>query len=380
MRINNLKIMTRAELKKLWNDKLEFLIPFFGAVFLCFILGFTVYHTPRNIDIAVHIDLFLTSRSFEKENTGQLVRNIDESSYFSVTRIDSVKEGMLLLDRGTSRAFLVLKEGPSGLEEIKVITDVSDLQMHRTIRKELFPLIKTYSTRLKTESLILEGIEVDKAEKIANPARLKTTTNEWRSIDYFDSFASPFVTMIMLGVSIFSSVTAITTERSNGTFERIFVSPYKRSELIFSKSLSRGLIIIAFCFILLLTLKVFFNITLANPLFVFVIAVLIGFNGIALGLLISSITRTELESVALGIASWFIFSALMGFMWPIESMHPYFKIISSLTPYMHGVNSIRNASLIGLNLAQAYQEMLIMCGFIFIQILLSINLLKREIK
>jgi ABC-2 type transport system permease protein len=380
MSLRNTRILLSMELKKLWNDKLEFIILVLGAILLCLVYGYVAYNEPQNIDIAVFSDKFSSQVLYPHDKTKRLVSNLDDSSSLIVTEVNSRKDAIRRMKSQNSRAAVIINESADGVARIEVFLDPTDLTIQNVINKELVQTVGSQNREMVMESLKSTGLSIEQAEMIINPVQYSINTNAWQDTIQFDTAASPFIVLIVLGVCLLTSVTAITSERSTGTFERVFATPFKCSEIIISKTLARSILAVIVSAVILITLKYVFHITMASPGQALLIATLVGINGVAFGLLISSVTRIELESVSLGITTWFIFITLMGFMWPLETMHPLLQSIAPLTPYFHGVFAMRHVNLLGWQFSQIQQSLAIMGCFIVLQLLCATLLLRRELK
>ncbi len=380
MKLTNLKTLTFMELKKIFNSKRQLLILVLGAIIPCLAFGLVVHNEPQDISIAVFIDRSSQSSLFEHKSTSQIITEIDKSTFFSVSKVDSMDKANERLKNGNSRAIVVFHEGPVDLDSTEVIVDSTDHSIQQTIQKELPAIIRRVSKTITLDMLTSEKLSPQQANQLVNPLNIETRSNQWLQTRFIDFAVSPFIVLIVLGISLLGAVTAITSERTHGTIERLFISPYKLSEIILSKMFALGIIAVFVVIAILLTLFLLFGVSFSKPLLTALIAFLVGINGIIFGLLVSSITYNELESVALGITSWFLFMTLMSFIWPLETMHPLFKWIASLTPYLYGVHGLRHVSLVGWGFVDVWKDIAILCGFIVVQTLLTIRILRREIK
>jgi ABC-2 type transport system permease protein len=176
------------------------------------------------------------------------------------------------------------------------------------------------------------------------------------------------------------ATTAISGERSKGTIERIFASPYKGSEIILSKMLAYSVFAVVVALIVIVTVKLIFDVSLGNFFLVFIIAVLTGVNAVIFGLLVSAATYSEMESVLWGTSGWYVFIFLMGFVWPLETMHPIFHYLSPLTPYYWAVTAMNRVNMIGWGFSLAWPNLVIIFGFIVVQAFVAMVVLRREIK
>lgn len=380
MKLSHLWIMTLMELKRIRNDKRRLLILVIGAILPCLAFGFVANRSPQEISVAVFVDNFQQSSLFDRQETRQIIDEIDKSPVFSVSTVNSYRDAIQCLRNGNSRAIIVLQEGVTRLESIQVTTDATDLTVQETIRKELPPILEANSRRAAIMFLSEIGSSPQQAAQLVNPFSIDIKTNQVQEIQYMDLAAAPLIVLIIMGICLLAAVTGVTSERSKGTIERIFASPYRRTDIILSKMLALSLIAIIVSFVILLTLNLIFGIVLASQLLALIIVILVGINAVAFGLLVSAVTDTELESVAFGIMFYFLFMTLMGWIWPLETMHPIFRYIASMTPYMYAAHAIRHVNLVGWGLSQVWPDIAILCGFIMIQALGAAQILKREIR
>jgi len=372
MRISNLSIMVLAELKKLWNNKRQLLLLTLGPIILCILLGFVAYDFPKEIDITV-----LSSGG---EETQQLIGEINKSKTFSVSETNSLKDAMESLDKGDTRAVIILSEREDSLESAKVIIDATDSTIRQITYLELRSIFQEHSRDISVELLTDQGIPPQQATQFISQFDLTFKTNAWKDLGFFDSFASAITVLIVLVIPLLGAVTAITSERSKGTIERIFASPFRRSEIIVSKLIAHSIFAIMVVILLIGTLKLVFDITLGNVGLILLITTLVGINAVIFGLLVSSLTYTEMESIFLGIAFMFLFMVLMGYMWPIETMHPVLKYVALLTPYIYGVDAIRHINVLGGGFPDVWLDLVILCGFIVAQGIIATQFLRRGIR
>ena len=77
---------------------------------------------------------------------------------------------------------------------------------------------------------------VELADDAVADLEFNMETNWMQEGKFLDNYASALIIMFAMAIALLASVTSITTERVSGTMERIFVSPYRRSEIIIGKN------------------------------------------------------------------------------------------------------------------------------------------------
>jgi ABC-2 type transport system permease protein len=380
MNLRNLATVTMMELKRVWNDKRLVFILTAGPVLVCTVFGFIAYRSPQELDVTVYLDDFHSTQTAVMQQVDDIVNDIDMSDIFSVTRVDSLYEAMQRMDEGLTRAILVIKEGNECIESVSVTIDTTDPTISYAVASELPVFFEEYSISMSIQSLNNLGFSEEQSEKLLSPFTMTFETNEWRELKYFDFYASALVILLALCLPLGLASPAITSERALGTIERIFVSPYRRTEIIIGKMLAHTIFAIIIIILVLITLKILFDITLGNIALVLLVSILVGVNAVILGLLISSITYTEAESILLAIMCFLGLLIQMTYLIPWESMHTISRFISYAIPYTYGVQAIRSINLVGAGFTDIWRDLIIMFGFIVIQALIATQILKREIK
>jgi ABC-2 type transport system permease protein len=380
MKLRNLTTVTMMELKRVWNDKRLVFILTAGPVVVCSVFGFIAYKSPQELDVTIYLDDFYRMQTAEMQQVEDIINEIDLSDTFSVTRASSLDEAMQRMDAGLTRAVMVIKEGNERIESVSVTIDTTDPTISYAVASELPVFFEDYSISMSIQSLNNLGFSVEQAETLLSPFTMTFETNEWKEIKYFDFYASALVILLALCLPLGLASPSITSERSSGTIERIFVSPYRRSEIIIGKMLAHTIFAIIIIILIIITLKLVFDITLGNIVLVLLVAILVGINAVILGLLISSITYTEAESILLAIMCFLGLLIQMTYLIPWESMHVISRYISYAIPYTYGVQAIRSINLVGAGFSDIWRDLIIMFGFIVIQALIATQVLKREIK
>lgn len=373
-------VATRTEVKRIWNDKAQLFIYIVGPVILCLIMGFVANRSPEDVDVTLYVNNISQPSSDANERTQQLIEDIDDSSTFSTFEVSSPEVGMQRLDKGDTRAVITLVQGEAGLEGVDVVIDITDPLIQQTVRNELTAILGEHSTNISLELLGNEGIDPEMSSEILSPFDTAFESNQHRSTDFFDSYASGLIILVVLGISLLRSATAITSERATGTIERVFASPYHKSELILGKLLALSIFAILVAFITTASLKAMFDIALGNIPLVLLTATLVGINGVIIGLLISSVTYSEAQSLLVVVLTFLGFIILMTFIWPIETMHPLFTYVSDAVPFTYAIDAIRRLNLLGDGFSDIWIDLAILGGTIILLSVASAVILRREIK
>jgi ABC-2 type transport system permease protein len=291
---------------------------------------------------------------------------------------------------GRTRAVMVLTQGQTGqLQGVEVTCAIGETAISSVINLELGHYFSDYSKRVSTQQMaailsnkgqISAETASAQAEQLLFSVKTVMLTDAWMRLRYFDFYASAIVIIVAIGLPMLISSISITSERAKGTIERIFISPYKKSEIILGKVLANSILAIMFAVLFVVILKVVFNMALGDIWLVLLLAILVGINGTVLGLLISSITYSEAESVIIGILVMLGMMTMITYLMPWETMHPVIKVISHIIPFTYGIQAIRQVNMVGLGLAEVWPDLVILLVSIIVLTLIAIPALRREVR
>jgi ABC-type Na+ efflux pump permease subunit len=395
MRINHSFSITLAELKQVWNNKRFLFLLVVVPIIICISFGFVTYRNPEGIDLTVFVDTYSGEAVSDEIQT--VITDIDNYArddgthpFLVTVELNSRKMALQRLNQGLTRGVIILQQGADGqLEGVEVVCAVGETTVSSVIEEELGKYFQNYSREVSNQRLaeVIEGQGNISPQKAASRATnllsgVETVmrTDAWTNLRYFDFYASAMIVLVAVGMPMLLSVISITSERSKGTIERIFVSPYRKSEIILGKVLAHSIFAMLMVVLFVGTLKLVFNVALGDLSLVMLLAILVGINGAVLGLLVSSVTYSESESVIIGIMSLLGIMAVMTYLFPWETMHPIARVLSGIIPFTYGIQTIRQVNMVGVGLAEVWPNLVILSVSIVGLVMISIPVLRREIK
>lgn len=160
------------------------------------------------------------------------------------------------------------------------------------------------------------------------------------------------IAMIVMVTTLILSSMAVVREKEIGTMEQIMVTPMKRWEFILGKTLPFAAIGIVNVLIVSAVSVLWFHIPLRGSLpLLLLAAVFYLMNTLGMGLLISTVSRTQQQAMLS--AFFFIFPAtlLSGFAFPIANMPLLIKAVTILNPVRYMMTILREIFLKGNNLS-----------------------------
>lgn len=153
-------------------------------------------------------------------------------------------------------------------------------------------------------------------------------------------------------------------ERSQGTLERLQVSPVTALDIVV------GYLLGFFAFALVQTLIIlFFTIYVFNikysgelwEILVFQVIVIVG--AVNLGIFISAFARNEFQMVQFIPLIILPQAFLGGLLWPVEQMPDYLQWLAHIMPLTYGVHGLRDIMIGGKSLLDVWVDLAVLVGF-----------------
>lgn len=169
--------------------------------------------------------------------------------------------------------------------------------------------------------------------------------------------------LIMLMCLLLTAL-AVVREREFGTLDQLMVSPLTPEELMLSKTIPVAVIALIDLVAISLVAVLWFDIPIRGwPPSLLLAAALYILSGLSIGLLISTVSKTQQEAFM----SMFLFLQpaiiLSGFFYPISSMPRVFQLITLLNPVRHFLEIVRAIFLKGEGLFALWPQYLALSVF-----------------
>jgi ABC-2 type transport system permease protein len=191
--------------------------------------------------------------------------------------------------------------------------------------------------------------------------------------------APALIAMMALFFSFLLTGISFLRERSQGTIERLMVSPVSRLDIVL------GYLLGFMIFALIQTLIIFFftvyvfDVPYKGALWeilIFNLAIVIG--SVTLGIFISTFAKNEFQMVQFIPLVILPQVFLSGVLWPVEQMNTFLQGVSNFLPMTYAVEGLRGIMLKGESLGQVGTDLLFLVGFAaFTSTLAALSLRRR---
>jgi ABC-2 type transport system permease protein len=308
-----------------------------------------------------------------------LVSSIKATSTFKVVMEGNITEQdsrEFVLDREVRMSLVIppgfskdVEDGNNGT--LKAMLDGTDQSIYLSMSVGLSDAVQKAAKEIVEEKMG-GGIETT----IVDLKREKVYGENLRSID---QMAPVMIAFFLTYICMNNTSLAVVREKVEGTIERLLLTPTRGSEIILGK-LFYGVIVATGEISLLLFLGVgVYKIRVVGDLFlVFSVGILTGLGGLGMGLVASSVSRTELEAL-LWQAGYIVPAMLLsGLIYPIEAMSPSLQLLANLVPMTHAIRALKAVMISGLGISSIIVQVSALSIFAAIMLVLGVALFRME--
>ncbi|HEU0306350.1 MAG TPA: ABC transporter permease [Lysobacter sp.] len=356
------------ELRQMRRDRITLAMIIGIPVMQLVLFGYAINLNLRGLD-AVIVDQAGTSAS------RALIMDMLATGVIEPTaEAGTPQQAMELLRQGRISVGVVVppdfeRRRAEGREAVQVLVDGSD-------------------TVVQSAALQLAQMPLDSSTGVAQPTGMRETTRQQIAVV---SFYNPerrsavnivpgLIGVILTMTMVLFTGVAIVRERERGNMELLIATPLSRSELMIGKVLPYAAIgLIQTTVVLALGLTLFKVPIRGSALDVYLVAVLLIFANLTLGLLISTKAKSQFQAMQM---TFFVFLPsilLSGFMFPFAGMPRVVQWLAELLPLTHFLRLIRGIMLRGASLFELWPDVLALVAFTAVMMALAISRFRKRL-
>ncbi|MEO7985777.1 MAG: ABC transporter permease [Gemmatimonadales bacterium] len=190
--------------------------------------------------------------------------------------------------------------------------------------------------------------------------------------------SSVYIVPGIIGVILSLTLVLITSmsivrERERGTLEQLIVTPIDKTSLMLGKIIPFLLIGYVQITVILLLGRLLFHVPILGSIpllyvlsFAFIVA------SLAVGLLMSTLVRSQVQAMQLSFLFLLPNILLSGFMFPRQAMPPFAQWLSAALPLTYFLTILRGVLLKGIGLEHLWFESAVLAGFAVVLVTLSV--------
>ena len=353
--------LVRKEFIQLFRDRKNRPMLVIAPLIQVILFGYVVTTDVRDITMAV-IDQSRTPDS------RRLLDAFDGNPTFRVTHVlqDPKDLDRLLLRREVDIGLQIppdfsarIRRGETA--EVQVLVDGSMSNMAAVRIAYSMNVLDAFNAQLLRE---LNRRRIDFGEI---DGRIRTWYNP--NLDSQNYYVPGIVAFLVMLLSLIFTSMAVVREKEAGTMEQLIVTPLKATEFILGKTIPFILIAQAQLVMVILFARLWFRIPMMGSAFVLLTASSIFLlSTLGIGLLISTVSRTQQQAMMTNFFFILPFFMLSGFVFPIANMPAVVQWLTHLNPLSHFLIIIRGVFLKGTGfgvLWPQFLELAVLGGLVF---------------
>ena len=249
-----------------------------------------------------------------------------------------------------------------------------------------------YARGLSGLQFIVDGADPNMAQQWTNYARAVITNRDGGMVNtkllYNPQMKSAYNfvpaimgTLLMLVCAMMTSI-SIVREKEKGTMEVLLVSPVRPLMIIVAKVIPY----LVLAFIILIVILLMANFVLGVPVqgslfWIFVMSTIYILLALSLGLLVSSIAKTQLAALLMS-AMLLLMPIVMlsGMIFPIESMPKILQYVSAIIPTRYYTSAMRKLMIMGVGVDQVLHEMTVLISMFVALLGLSLSKFNKRLE
>jgi len=359
--------MVEKELRQLLRDRRSLVIAILLPVIVMFLYGYAYGGGTQHIPIAIG------NLDSANELSVKLEELILQNNLFEVKKyVYSVDEAMRVIENGEVCGVIIIPDGfyealtNNGVGYVAVITDGSIPTLSEAIQSGVRNILQNYEKMLLKSSYL----KVEQLRMVRYGATLKN----------IDFFAPAVIGLVLQTIPVSLIAVSIVREKERGTFEQLVVSPIKTYEVIFGKFLAYATVSILDFFLIFSIGKLFFGIMIRGSfLEIFLASLLFLIGNLGLGLMISSISNSQLQAQQANSFIFIISAVFSGLLMPVQALPKAATIIAYFIPLYHFNEVLRPIMLKGLGLGDLAGEVMVLMFYALITMGISIIMFKKRL-
>ncbi len=361
--------MLRKEFIQMRRDRLTFALMIGIPIIQLILFGYAIRTEVRNLPTVVLDE----SRT---EQSRSLVSVMEQTQNFKIVGAAlSRNEVRDWMESGRARAAIVI---PPEFER--------DIKQHKTAHAQVIvdaadPLASSAAIGGAALAASVRATALVDPHS-TRPQPLDVRVRPWYNPALRSSvYIVPGIIGVLLSLTLLAIMSiAIVREREKGTFEQLVVTPISKTDIMIGKVLPFVVVGYVQMACILILGRVLFNIPIRGSVtLLFVISLGFIVANLGIGLLVSTMVKTQIQAIQLGIFFLMPNILLSGFMFPREAMPRVAQWISYALPLTYYLTVLRGILLKGIGIDHLWHETLILAAFATALIVVSVNRFSKTV-
>ena len=329
-----------------------FVVPIVQLIILVNAATFEMKHIRISV---VDLDLSSTSRKLVSKFGGSPFYQVRQTTFSYKAAEDEMKKGQVDM----------ILQVPAGFEKKLICEGQAKVQfVINAINGQTAGLTNAYSTMILLDYNREMVMENTTPAMMAGVKNILTEYSYWYNpkLNYKTYMVPGILVLLVTIIGLLLSGMNIVREKEIGTIEQINVTPIKKIQFIAGKLIPFWIIAMFELAFGLSVGKLLFNIPMEGNLgLIFMSASVYLFVILSFGLLVSTITNTQQQSMLVSFFFMVVFILMSGLFTSIESMPQWAQNLDRLNPVMYFIRIMRMVLLKGSSFADISQHFWSLC-------------------
>jgi ABC-2 type transport system permease protein len=361
--------MLRKEFIQMRRDRLTFALIIGIPIIQLVLFGYAVRTEVRNLSTVVLDE----SRTAESR---LLVSVMEQTQNFRITgNVQSRDEVRKWIESGRARAAIII---PPDFER--------NIKSHRTAEAQV--IVDAADPLASASAIGGAALAASvRATAIVDPTANRPPPLDVRVRPWYNPALRSAVYIVPGLIGVLLSLTlllvtsiAIARERERGTFEQLVVTPISKTDIMLGKLLPFVAVAYLQMTSVLVLGKILFHVPIRGSVTLLYLLSL-GFivANLAVGLLISTLVKTQLQAMQLSVFFLMPNILLSGFMFPIDAMPVAARWLAYALPLTYYLTILRGVLLKGIGIEYLWHETLVLLGFAGLLIVISVRRFSKTV-
>jgi ABC-2 type transport system permease protein len=373
-----MRAIARKEFIQIRRDKATIYMVFVFPLMMLVLYGYGIRYDVTSVPVTI-LDQDRTHES------RQYLERFAHSPYFKVNRYAAgYSDVQSDIDRGESRIGIVVAsdfgERLSSHREasVQVIVDGADNNTATIAMGYVSAITREYS-----QSIMLSQMEPSLRRLNLEPSAIEAEPRIWfnPNLESVQFIVPGIIAVIMMIVGTVLTAVTIVKEKEQGSIEQIISSPIGRFELMVGKVAPYAVLAYLDFLLILLASYVLFGVEIKGSLALLLVTAFFYLIGVlGLGILVSTITSTQMSAMLTAIIASMLPSILLsGFIFPIGQMPGVLQAVTTVVPARYFIAILRDIYLKGLGMESFWQETLYIMLFGLATIVLASRRFRKSL-
>ncbi len=375
IQVRNIRAIARKEVYHLLRDFRSLYLAFALPLLLILLFGYAL-----SLDVD-HIETVVVDRE-KTDQSRDFIRRLGASPYFRIqAQLADTSAVTEALDHGRATLAVIIPTGWTAdlradrEAPLQVLLDGSDPNFAGISRSYISGFIERYNYSLLADFLNRQGME-----KIRPPVdgRIRIWFNE--DLESRNFIIPGIIAVIIMIVGAMLTSLVIAREYENGTMETLRSLPIGAAEILIGKAIPYFVISLTDVLIAVLMGQVLFGVVMkASFWFLILASSLYILVALTLGLLISSVTKSQMVANQVAVLLTYLPSLLLSnFVFPIINMPAVLQVITKIVPATYYIEILSGIYLKDLGIAYLWPQMAVLAGMFAVLAFLNVIVMKRE--